>query len=427
MISFRHIAKYMDPVYPPNRFRGSSSSWLDENLRRDWLTQEAIKELDSFPIRQDVGLWHKQDKGLLQMYRWRQYNQPKNNTRPWSFRDVAKRHQHPEWTFKMLWYNTWLLNDAVGGSDKPDYEKRTGEIGEAIARHGYHLVGLCEVFGEDLCETIAEKVRQSHHADWKRGASGEGFNISSGLMTLAIDKVMFGDVQRIAFENDGGHADSWAKKGVLYTELKLQLPNSNLSNPAIDFFITHTHSEESDTRFKQLEELFAFVEANRKLNNPVIIAGDMNIDAGNKSEYPMLLSEMAKRDFYDIWLSRGSYSGGTNIGEEGGGKDKTNNNYALVCPFEPSLENQYCMGYLLNNASDSRCLPGNRLDYVFIEEPKAHHSIMIDIPRVQRQPFWRGIADNRYFWANKDDEIPNFLSDHLGLELELVVTPMADI
>lgn len=427
MISFRSIAKIMDFEFPPDRLGGNSIPWLQANNSVNWLKNgKALEFVSNCPNGAEIGLVHKQNKGLFEMHRW---PPSADGSARRSFRKIAERHQlQPAWTFKFLWFNTWLLRGPIGIGTKPFVEERCKEIAHEIARNDYHVVGLCEVFSKSERDTIRQIIGEGHRFDWARGPE-HTFQQSSGLMTLGIDKVNIRNHKGKVFEEEGGGWDSWAEKGILYTELELCPLNSDM-RPAIDLFITHLHAEEADTRSKQVKELVEFIRANRKQNNLVIVAGDFNISNLDQNEYPNLLQEMAVLDLYDIWLTRGGFSGGTNLSED----PKDNPDYTLVCPFDANSANPSCQDYSYAADADPDSVPGKRLDYVFIEAPKDSHSIIADIPRVRRKPFWRGPSievdgkilsiNNTKFWTTYEgDKVPNFMSDHLGIEIDLLVSP----
>lgn len=94
--------------------------------------------------------------------------------------------------------------------------------------------------------------------------------------------------QRLFKKNCAG-SDCWSDKGVLYTTL-------NKSGMTYHIFGTHTQAYQSDKsdivpRRNQFHIISNFIkESNIPKRQPVIIAGDLNIDAiGNKSEYNYML------------------------------------------------------------------------------------------------------------------------------------------
>ena len=85
-------------------------------------------------------------------------------------------------------------------------------------------------------------------------------------------------------------------------------------------------------------------------------------------------------------------------------------------PDEPGPH--YCDDYASDGDDDKA-----RIDYVFVADPVASHSFYLDVSRVRRRPFPRPGRDTDVFYENhEDEEGPNFLSDHLGLELTVVAS-----
>jgi Endonuclease/Exonuclease/phosphatase family len=438
MISFREIAERMDPVRPPTRLAGVTSSWLDETDPIPWLLRpEIVKILSSFPIRLQVGLMHRESKGLFQVHRWPREDGTAISHPSRSFRSIADRHADPNWTFRFLWYNTWLLYPPLGIASKPLVQERRREIGEAIARRPYQIAALCEVWNEDERQALRDIIGENHAYEWARGPD-QTAGLSSGLMTFGIDTVGIASLQGMAYEAQGGGIDSWADKGVLYTELELR-PAGSPARPHIDLFTTHLHAEEPETRRKQVKELHDFIVLHSKPANPVIVAGDFNIDNRLEStdplfdsEYGSLMGTMAELNLYDLWLSRGGFASGTNVSDD----YAQNEDYTLTCTFDHNVRDVACVDYPPFNPGTDHPVPGKRYDYIFVEEPSRNHSVMIDIPRVHRLPFWRGwdsvySLDYTHMFSDgipdTGDGTPNFMSDHLGLELELVVSPMSHL
>ena len=84
--------------------------------------------------------------------------------------------------------------------------------------------------------------------------------------------------------------------------------------------------------------------------------------------------------------------------------DDMNSDIGYICsPFKA----QYC-----DESVDTE--ETGRIDYVFIENPRPEHSFTLDVTRVRRRPFYRPQASG-------DQEM--FLSDHVGLEFTLIVSP----
>jgi endonuclease/exonuclease/phosphatase family metal-dependent hydrolase len=436
MISLRDIAQRMDPVRAPACLVGAPTSWLDEADPLVWLLRQNIVDLvSSFPIRSQVGLMHRDSKGLFQLHRWPREHVPAFGDpagRPISLRSMADRHSDASWTFRFLWYNTWLMVPPLGISAKPLVDQRRREIGEMIARRPYQIAALGEVWNESERQALKDVIGGTHAYDWARGPDST-FQLSSGLMTFAVDSVGIVARKGMAYESQGGGVDQQAEKGALHTELELR-PGGSPERPRLDLFTTHLHAEEPDTRRDQLKELAAFIAQRRKPANPVIVAGDFNIDNRDTSpdEYARLLETMAALNLYDVWLSRGGMAGGTAVSED----VEDNEDYALTCTFDPGTRDAACADYPAFTMGTDHPVPGRRLDYVFVEEPTASHSVMIDIPRVRRLPFWRGWSslyqlDSTHMYSNgvpdTGDGTPNFMSDHLGLEIELIVTPMSKV
>lgn len=137
--------------------------------------------------------------------------------------------------------------------------------------------------------------------------------------------------------------------------------------------------------------------------------------------------------FEDLWLTRGGAAGST--------QEQTD--YTLSCEFDPG--DKYCEDYPQSRSDDS--VPGFHIDYVFLERPQPSHTVIVDTPRVRRRPMFREhvkapsgsivALDHTHFWtklspAQRVDfggllgpsRLSGFMSDHLALDIELMLTPI---
>lgn len=444
-LSMRKIGEQMDPVHPITRLRGTAEtptvSWYkgknNHKLRRALQTHGG-----------QVGLYHQKEKGLSQVHRERFTDYPTI-----SLRRFVDRHQVAK-TIRMLVYNTWLINPPLGINSPPDRTQRSRNLARHLKTSDYDIIALCEVFSdEDI-----KKFRRYLPMNSRIGPSKGGVNKNSGLITFA-GLSGFGNVKREVFRQDGNLTDKedWASKGILYTEIDVGLSGG------IDLFSTHLHAENESIRKHQILQLANFVEWHQKRENVTIVVGDFNVD-GRTNDYEWLIrkfnsafnsryihpggnlrrfdDQTVDLNLEDIWLARGGPSGSTH----------KISNMEVVC----KLDNPSKQGapYFCNDefayASDhtpTDDIPGYRLDYVFVEKPNPEHLINVDISRVRRNPFWRtpgepDLADPKKFdsisYLSKTTGIreeilsnnpsirkkPHFLSDHIGLDLTLYVSPV---
>lgn len=76
--------------------------------------------------------------------------------------------------------------------------------------------------------------------------------------------------------------------------------------------------------------------------------------------------------------------------------------------------------------TDHDSVQGVRLDYVFVENEAESHAISLDVKSIRRVPRWRNSevgADKSTtdYWRDDEEETPNYLSDHMGLEVYFAV------
>lgn len=386
-ISFREIAKFMDPIRPPDRMRGSEQLDYDKSDANSWHQGGAT----ATQFAADFGLYHAKNKGLFQVHQGDIS----------SFREVGERHNGPESQYhKMLVYNTYLLN-AKGFTEATDRVARSMDIGRMIGREGYDIACLCEVFDGDDGKRIRNRVDNYGSTKWAEafGPDSSFFHISGGLYGLVKEQKQR---QLIHYENrefeDGGEgADEWSNKGWLLMEI-------DLGPGTLDIFITHTDADKEDvnSRKKQIKELIPAIRK-RQDEHPdhiTMAVGDFNVYSSDP-EYEWLLRVMMSNcSMRDVWLTRGGKASATHA-------------------FAPKCTNSgppdcACEDYNPDNYG------GDRLDYIFVQEPKPQHTMNLDMSRIRRKPFPRYKPCGDLNPQSLDIE---YMSDHLGLHLEFVSSP----
>lgn len=430
----------MDPVRPGYRLGGTTTElgeyWLQPD-RRWWITDAQVREqLRGQPNRHLLGLAHKQDKGVAQQH---------GALRRPSLRELVRRHDEGTW-LKFLYFNTYLLH-APGFQSKPDREERRHEIGRALAESEYDVAGLTEVFRDPEKDAIRSKFGD-RRVQGVNGPAASTLGGSSGLwMLLAGDRVRREDSGRRAFDKQASglfDEEGLAEKGMLYVEVGIG------DGMAVDFFLTHLHAEDPSVRREQLEELTHWIAATHKATNVAVVGGDFNVSF-NDDECARLYRHMASLDLFDAWLTHGGLAGATDW-QTGDPRSELRSTARTVtrtdwfepaqeiCRFGPGSDGSYCDDYHLP-ASDAGirvrdAVPGNRIDYVFVERPMPAHTFTLDLARIRRRHFWRGDLYRKeahkrrltYLTGSSGPpavfETPHYMSDHLGLEVECLACPV---
>jgi endonuclease/exonuclease/phosphatase family metal-dependent hydrolase len=322
-------------------------------------------------------------------------------------------------THTFLCQNAWLLDGVVTDDSryspvaKPALDERARGLGRRLAGGDVDILGFQEVFAEEQREQINDRLeREFDEAIGPRGVP-ETAPKSSGLYTLGLADNRILASERMAYRNRGNprrDADAYARKGVLFTRVAV-------GDGAIDLFTTHLLAggglpgyrerplvePESDEQYRrdQLQEFEAFVNEVKAEYDPdgavpTVCAGDFNIAPGD-SEYDALTSFRDGLGLYDVWDRFGDGYGGTN-----------NDAITDGCVFDPEESPpSYCDG---GSA-------GSRIDYIFVEQ--GHPGIRVE--DIRRRVFWRRLAPPGQFFADEDEQVPNYLADHVALELEFAV------
>lgn len=413
-LSFKDIAKLMDPVKTPNSLRE-----------------------------------------LAALHRWSDGNPPIHL----SMKTFSDRHRHHlKAQQRFLFYNAFLLPeveipvgvfigaivagpvgavigaalDAAGitkitiEDPKPALEPRAHEIGYTIRRE-YDIAALCEVFKKREKERILEAWPADHQPFSAAGPDDSGLAMaSSGLFTINNQyPIVQTRIKRHKFKNKGKlerDADAWSNKGVLLTEIDLGLPRGGLEIYSTHIFAGNSLLDETDLgtitiggnpsdierhniRLKQVDELIDFVKRHHQPQNVAMIVGDFNLPV-NKDGYGTddLIWKMQEIDMEDIWITRGDNTYGYTTKMDD--KDKADR----ICPIDTN-DNRYCDDLLDPGEKISR-----RIDHIFIEKQKPEHGFILDFTRPRRVRFERSAS------ARDRDKIA-YMSDHLGLTTTLIATP----
>lgn len=358
---------------------------------------------------------------------------------------------------RLLWQNVWMVDGVVDSESdiaKPENEERAEEFGRRFKNSGLDVLALGEAFAPEHRAEMRRRIEGE--VDWEIGPeeglhpdapanselyrTGPRYKKSSGLYTLGVGETPIVASERHEFEANGWEtrdADAHSRKGVLYTR-------HEIGDGAIDLFTTHLIAGDdfpevfaaagqdppssSEYRRQQLQEMKRFIEFVKEEYDPdgevpTVCAGDFNINAGEDrannpgewrdEEYPWLLEFKDELGLYDAWLRHGGMDGDgvEDVSRLGGTDDES---ITRACEFDPyESPPSYCDGGTDDDAS--------RKDFILVEDGRDD----IEVHRVRRRVFWRKLAPPAQFWAEEytnttlsHDRRPNYLADHVGLEME---------
>lgn len=276
---------------------------------------------------------------------------------------------------KVITYNVQFLPKMVRKLNKrPDVEFRAEALGTRL--RDFDLIAFNELFDQEprdlLLTTLKNNYGEPFHKLLPPVNTESTLGIGSGLAIVCRLEIV--DSHYLRFGSAGGPlknlvlADGAAAKGALHAQLRAK-PDCEL-----DVFVTHLESRNSSVRRKQYQALGRFVGKYQHATRPVLILGDFNIhgvdsDQNNEtSPYNKMISSLQENlpnhDLQDTWLHLGEGSGVT---------------------------------------ADFDVDGGQRLDYVFLANPRSHYPrLSPTVSRVNRFP----------------DERGEMLSDHAAVEAE---------
>lgn len=336
---------------------------------------------------------------------------------------------------RLVAWNTFLLCPrlipwglplpAVGEMAAPAVADRAVAIGQALAG-AYEVSALTEVFDPIERRWVLEGWGDRPGVTAVAGPErtfpprGPAAFASSGLFTVA-DGVPVTRTDRLRFETRGDRrhdADAWSNKGVLLVEVD---PLGG-SAGKVEIYSTHLlfgtgllpgrHAVDPERRhqlrMQQVDELVAFVAGAHRPENLVVVVGDFNVPARDPAQglrpdrwHLDLAARMARLGLVDVWVEWGVGPGPT----YGRAED-------IFDEEDPN-----CPGRLVDDPDRGGAgAERQRIDYIWVQSASLEHRLEVAVGRPRRRAFPRP-AD-----APDHARLPR-LSDHLAVELELVVRP----
>lgn len=240
--------------------------------------------------------------------------------------------------WRLGFWNTWLLRPRLwsGGPVLPGGERffapavteRAPLVGQAV-RGRFDAVALCEVFEPEEQRAVA--------AEWPEATATPGpgrgglRRTGSGLLTLAdpaTAQVVRSETLVFRSGRDPRDSDTFAAKGALLVHLR---PPVEGAGPGLDLVSTHLmaggdlfpipgHDDRDRhhrTRMDQVDELVRFVETHRDPQSPLLLAGDLNVVADDRSQpdprawLDDLTDHLAPLRGVDLWAANGKGHGAT--------------------------------------------------------------------------------------------------------------------
>lgn len=335
---------------------------------------------------------------------------------------------------RLLFYNAFLLRAGrvpLPGRTRylhsaPAVEARADELGCRLVGR-YDVAALCEVFDASEQQAIMagwyRRDRARAGRPWPRTASGPPERPrrvplvkTSGLFTVVDGpRVARTATHQYRFR---GHrfldADAWAHKGALLVEVDVGAAAN------LEVYSTHLiwggdlllrrerghRSAVADFRQAQSHEMLDFVRRTHHPGNATLLVGDFNIDALHPSPaYADLTAAMGDAGFDDLWLEHGIGPGHTCDARV------LRDAIAVPDPASPDL----CRD---DHEPPPAAAAGKRIDFAWLRRPTvgdASGGVQVSVQSVRRACFPREPGVDGY------GDLP-YLSDHLGLHLELTLT-----
>lgn len=181
-------------------------------------------------------------------------------------------------------------------------EKRAEEfVNKIIKKPVYDIIGLQEIFDEEIRQYLFHRIRQKYPYIVKKSASPNPLNQDSGLF-FASKFPILRHTFREFHDKSLFTSDVIAEKGILAAAFEFgSAADADAANSTtLRVFLTHLQSNKPDfkTREKQLAQLRKFIvhslARERKKTNPgkiyTILLGDFNVIGDYDDEYQKMLA-----------------------------------------------------------------------------------------------------------------------------------------
>lgn len=316
---------------------------------------------------------------------------------------------------------------------KPALDARNRALGPVLA--DYDVCCLSEVFKPASARIISEGAGDGWTAVEGSGDEGEFQLLGSGLYFMA-KRYPVTRTDRMVYNERGDRlrdTDAWSNKGALFNAIDIGIGE-------LEVFQTHlyfggsmpvsvgsirepTDRERMDVWRNELDELLDFVRRNHRPENVAILTGDFNMDGADVRHHAELRRRMDKLGLQDAWAwdvyghrpSEGQTSRFTD-------RDETlQRDFGGVCALkeEPAGSKERA-GVRVRSYCDDDIGPYQkkqqsgvgRYDFIWVERPTRQHRYHLELSRILRRPFPLTQA--------VDGEL--YLSDHMGLEVELLTS-----
>jgi len=438
-LSVRAAAEWTDRKRTPSRVRGNGPPFAD---RPDVTLEEKVtfdgKETTFFPeefasASYDMGMAYRTSrngavdppnkeglvkKGLIESHR---FNEDGADWR--SLRNTLKRHEEGV-RVRCLWANTTLI---VGAGENVNvvnpykhHDSRAEELGQLVGSSGYDVAAFCEVFKQEHADKIVDNYEGTG-----RTTLTTTHDQSARLLTI-VGHDGSGTIQgapnvhKHTYDSKAGQPFDF-KRGY-----NRHVINVTGLGEGLDFFSTHLQTNGNENRWQakvdQLKELTADVADRQQSHGhlPKVVVGDLNVkssqDYNNVSDSDIdgLTNFFGNIGLHDAWTTHGGPLGDT-FGDDIPHDDPSTGPYPGGTGTAPST--CYCKEF----PEGLDTFKQNRLDYVFVEEPRSSHDVRVDVSRMWRVPFastCQSVADGIPYENDADR-----LIDHAGIGFELLITP----
>lgn len=201
-------------------------------------------------------------------------------TSAWADDGMIKQIDYPSNSFSVLAYNIYMRPAALF----PDDQAERAAVLPAKLR-GFDVIVFSEAFDDTVRQRLMADLREEYPYQTRILGADRGFKQDGGVI-IAGRWPITAEAQRLYGDICLG-GDCWADKGVLYARFEKH-------GQSYHVFASHMQSgrekKHRQTRLQQLQVIKSFIDSyGIPGNEPVLIAGDLNVDKYDEDEYDEML------------------------------------------------------------------------------------------------------------------------------------------
>lgn len=200
---------------------------------------------------------------------------------------------------KIMSHNIFIMSGIASISQNYNTKQRISEIKNANYWKNMDILVFQEAFNEDLIKDLKKELYRNGYIYQTQiiGNPKDSINLNGGV--FIVSKLNF-DNEYFEIYKEGCGTDNFSNKGFIHVKI-------NLNNIPINIIGTHTQSDDKlclfnsskNIRFKQLSQVNNYINQKIKINEIILLVGDLNMNKKSDEYYEILKTYNFNPPIYD--------------------------------------------------------------------------------------------------------------------------------